>query len=156
MPVAEKKKAGGARPNSGPKKGAVYNAVILRRQKQGVTLRDIESQIQKRASKLIDAQYISALGTFQVCVIGRGENGKVSYIRVTDEGKMNELLDNGELGKDYMVFAGQDPDWKAADALLNRGFGKARESIVHSGVVGVAHIIKSLNQSDENNGESEE
>lgn len=150
--VDKRKFNGGARKGAGIKKGQKHLATIERE----ITLKDIEKQIQKRASKLVDSTYIAAMGTYQICILSRSSTGKVEYLRVRDDEKMKELLDNGEHGVDYFVFAGEPPEWKAGESLLNRGFGKARESVVHSGTVGVMALIKQLNSSDGNIESSED
>ncbi len=144
-------KRGGARPNSGPKKGTVYKKnelIVQRKQQSHATLKMIEEQIQSRASKLIDSQFAAAVGTFRLMKWKK----KVGFVPVYDEEEINELLATGESGVDYRFLEASAPDWKAADALLNRGFGKAKESVVHSGGIGVFHIIKNLENSDEMSG----
>jgi hypothetical protein len=145
--LAPEKKNGGARKGSGAKKGVTPNAVIRRREAQGVLLADIEKQIHLRASKIIDAQYIAAMGTMQMC-IPQKVNGKLEFTRVKDEKEMKRLLDEGDNGKDYVVFAGESPDWKAGESLLNRGFGKPTECVKVQTTVGIMHVIKLINSND--------
>ncbi len=79
------------------------------------------------AQKLVNAQSIVAQGTHKMVVIHKGPPPEVETIR--DEDRMQKLLDTGVYGVDYLIVAGSMPDAKAADMLLNRAFGKAKESL---------------------------
>lgn len=80
------------------------------------------------SDKLINAQIIAATGTHRMVTLETDEEGKKHVRQVRDEARMQNLLDTGIYGEDYFILAGADPDWKAAEALLNRGLGKAAET----------------------------
>lgn len=88
----------------------------------------VRQQILKKADKLINSQVITALGTYKIVVIEKVD-GIMRATTVRDNDHMDELLNTGVLGKDYLIVAGSVPDWKAGDALLNRALGKATEHI---------------------------
>lgn len=158
MPTQEKthKKRGGAGRGQGRKKNSknivtIQKAVIVEN-----TLKDIESKVKIRALNIIDAQYNAAIGYHKMIHMYKDSEGMTHAETVRDPKQMQEYLDTGVYGTDYTIVYGAEPDWKAGDALLNRGFGKARESIVHSGGVGVLHLIKTLNSPDGNGGQTED
>lgn len=81
------------------------------------------------ADKLINAQIIAATGTHQMIVMEMDDElGTMQPRKITREDEMQNLLDTGIYGEDYLILAGKNPDWKAAEALLNRGLGKAAET----------------------------
>jgi len=97
------------------------------------TLADIKQAIERRANKLIEAQSVVALGTYKMVEVFEETNEQGASIQrletVRDIKRMDELLETGKQGQDYFILEGSKPDWKAANALLDRGFGKAKESI---------------------------
>lgn len=94
----------------------------------------MQRRIYRIADKIIGAQIVSALGSYKI-VVKSVLDGIISFETVRDEKRMQELLDNGIHGEDYLIVAGAIPDWKAGNALLDRGFGKAKESLELSGDV---------------------
>lgn len=82
----------------------------------------------RRAKKIINAQTIAALGTHKMIVI-RKVQGKNVAIKITDEKEINRLLDEGEYGVDYLVVVGTMPDAKAGNMILDRIYGKAKETL---------------------------
>lgn len=121
----------------GRKKGGKNKSTLFKAQ----TLEEVQEAIKKMAGKLIAGQAIAATGTHQMATM-EWDGDKMNYVRVTDVDRMNELLANGECGKDYVVFSSMDPDWRAADALMNRAFGKPIESVELSGRDGAPLLIK--------------
>lgn len=95
----------------------------------------MQRRIYRIADKLIGAQIVSALGSYKIVVKSVDADGIISFETVREEKRMQELLDNGIHGKDYLIVAGAIPDWKAGNALLDRGFGKPKESLELSGEV---------------------
>lgn len=89
----------------------------------------IQQQIMKIAKRLISSQQIAAQGTHKMIALTKDSSGKLVTETIRDMKRMEELLETGEYGKDYLIVAGADPDWKAADALLNRALGKPVESL---------------------------
>ena len=64
------------------------------------------------------------------------------------QARWKELIDT--------MFMASKKDWRAAEALTIRGWGKPAEKVVHSGGIGVLHLIKSLNAADGNSGQTED
>lgn len=113
---------------AGRKKGVKLASTIVRE----ATLADIKIAIERRANKLIEAQSVVALGTYKMVEIAIEEEDGMPVKKlkvVRDISRMDEIIETKVLGVDYFVLEGSKPDWKAANALLDRSFGKAKESI---------------------------
>ncbi len=124
-------KRGGKQPGAGRPPG-LKNKKTLEREK---VQEAINNRIFAMADKLISAQQIQALGTHKMVRMFKDEMGKPSVETIRDEKRMQKLLDEGQYGKDYVIVVGTLPEYKAADALLNRGFGKPAESLKLEGNV---------------------
>lgn len=79
--------------------------------------------------KLVNAQSIVAVGTHKMVRTYKDASGMPHTEVIRDTDRMQELIDTGEYGKDYMILIGAEPDHKAASALLDRFYGKPTESI---------------------------
>ena len=123
------KKNGGRRAGSGAKKGVTPMAVVIAREARQIELADVQVSIKNVARKLINSQTVTALGTWQMATVSRGEDGRLKYVRVIDEKEIQLLLDEGRHGIDYIILAGQDPDWKAASDMLNRAGLKPKDDV---------------------------
>lgn len=110
--------------NARNKKGTKSAKVLLREQ----VMQEIYQRVFMASHKLINAQMIQAVGTHKMIQIMEGPgNTKITRtIRSMDE--MQRLLDEGVYGRDYVVIEGKPADWKAANAVLDRAFGKAKET----------------------------
>lgn len=86
-------------------------------------------RIGKFANKIISAQAIVAMGTHKMVRKYMGSDGIPHVETIRDEKTMQDLIDNGEYGKDYLILVQSMPDWKAGNALLDRKYGKAKETI---------------------------
>jgi hypothetical protein len=96
----------------------------------------IKRRIFRMAEKLISSQSVAALGTYKVITLSIDEvTGQKKVTTIRDEKHITELLDHGEYGKDYLIVAGAEPDWKAANALLDRAYGKAKETLDLNGEI---------------------
>lgn len=115
----------------GRPKGSKSKLTILKEKKRA----KFEEHIAKMANKLTNAQAIVALGTHKMVRMYIGSDQKMHTETIRDEVRMQNLLDNGTYGVDYVIVVGNDPDWKAANALLDRTFGKATETVKHEGEV---------------------
>lgn len=93
-----------------------------------------ETDIAKMARKLTSAQAIAAVGTHKMIRIFMRDGVKATEI-IRDEKRMEDLLINGVYGKDYIIVEGRPGDYRAANALLDRTFGKAKENIKLDGEV---------------------
>lgn len=89
----------------------------------------IQMRIFKMSMKLVNSQAVAALGTHKVITMEKDEDGVMHVKTIRDEKKMTELLDTGEYGKDYLIVVGAEPDWKAAESLFNRAYGKPSEYV---------------------------
>lgn len=99
----------------------------------------LERKIQSKAFKLFNAGMTVAMGQVFVYRIDEEEDskGKVisrKHVLVTDENEIAEALDEQEgygrttSGKYYYVTT-KEPDHKAIQMLLDRGFGKPKETV---------------------------
>jgi len=89
----------------------------------------MNKRIVAMTDKLINAQAIIAVGTHKMVRMYKGEDGKTHVETIRDEVRMQNLIDSGEYGKDYVIVIGTMPDWRAGNAMLDRAFGKAKETI---------------------------
>lgn len=103
----------------------------------------LRKRIYRITDKLFNSQAIAAIGTHKVVVMTK-KDGIVSVETVREIERIDDLIENGVYGKDYLIVAGAEPDWKAANALLDRGYGKAKESIAVD--VDVKFSLKGLAQ----------
>lgn len=132
MPTSEKKIEAN-RKNAklgGRKKGKLLPKTIEKQK----TLEAFNKRVFEMADKLLNAQAAVALGSYKMITITIIDGIKtVETIR--DDKRMQKLLDTGVLGEDYFIVVGKLPDFKAANALLDRAYGKAKETIDLSGEV---------------------
>jgi hypothetical protein len=123
---------GGSRRGSGRPKAA-KNKATLEKQK---VLEAFSQRVMAKADALFNAQYGLAVGSAKVFRIdeeGEGKNKKRIHTLVTDEDEIKALLDEheggaGEVDGSYYYITTQSPDNKALDSLLNRAFGKPKET----------------------------
>lgn len=117
------------RPRGRPKGIVPSHTLLLQRQKAVFNQR-----ASRMAGKLLDAQAVIALGTHHMVVKSIVE-GKVHLNIVRDDKRQQELLDTGIYGQDYLIIEGTPGDWRAADAILNRAWGKPKETLELEGDV---------------------
>lgn len=144
--VDGRKNNGGARKGAGKKAGTVAIATTIKQ----IELAEVQMNIKAIARKLINSQTVTALGSWQMVTLERVA-GKIKYVRVIDPEKMQFLIDNGEHGTDYLVFAAQDPDWKAASDLLNRAGLKPKEDSTPGGSTNIYNLVLSLENKNAHN-----
>ncbi len=124
--IAQKNGMLGGRP-----RGSKHRITILKEK-----MRDrYEKYIATISHKIVNSQTNLALGTYKMFSISFDENGKKVLTTVNDENKIEDLIMHGEAGKDYIVVEGSKGDWKAGNALLDRAFGKASETLKVNGEV---------------------
>jgi hypothetical protein len=96
------------------------------------------------ADDLFNAQYKLAVGSQIVFRIDRttDRNGKPKeeHVQVTNPDEIKALLDehggdDGEVNDHYYYFQAVPANNQALDSMLNRTFGRAKESIEHSGTI---------------------
>lgn len=118
----------------GRRKGAEKSAEVRRGKKakknleQGKILAEIQQQIFRSAHKLINSQKVVAEGYYKMITITK-VGGVITTRTIHDQETFDDLLENGEIGKDYHIVAAAAPDAKAANMLLDRGVGKAVETL---------------------------
>ncbi len=106
------------------------------------SLERIRQRVFAMSDKLINAQAVVAMGTYKMVRPYIGTDGLPKTETIRDMDDMEKLIQEGTLGKDYLIVEASAPDHKAADALLNRAYGKPTESIEHSGKDGAPLLIK--------------
>lgn len=145
--VKPKKKKGGYMPGGGRPKGSKSKTTIQREE----ALELAKDIIAGRTRKLIDIQTILAMGAIKVfksCshYVGTGKNARKiteKPVVVTDDDEIINAIDHyfheGESPNDdltYYFVATKDPENKAIDSLLDRAYGKPKESVAvkHTGL----------------------
>lgn len=136
--VKAKKKRGGPQPGSGRPKGMKNKATLEREAVQAA----MQQQIMGKAKQLINAGLISAMGQTFVYRIDEELSSKGNvigrkHVLVTDPDEIGIALDAIEEGgkseeDKYYYVSATGPDHKAVQMLLDRAFGKPKESIEHS------------------------
>lgn len=92
----------------------------------------------KRAQKILQAQTVLAYGTYHIVELFRDpKNPQIILERhiVRDIKRQEALLNEFEHGVDYVILEGTPPDWRAGDAILNRAWGKPKETLEIEGEV---------------------
>jgi len=123
---------GGKRPGAGRRVGS-KNKATLEKQK---VLEAFSQRVMAKADALFNAQFSLAVGSAKVFRIdeeGEGKNKKRVHSLVTDPDEIKALLDEhdggpGEVKGSYYYITTASPDNKALDSLLNRAFGKPKET----------------------------
>lgn len=119
---------GGARPGAGKPKGVTNDANRENRE----ALEKYKARVRMRLNRLINSQMALAEGVNYMYVGELDDKGKMQYTQITDPDEIAEALNKGldklEDGKIYFITA-KDPDGKAIDAMLDRTFGKPKETI---------------------------
>lgn len=137
--TTEKKQHGGARKGSGLKKGTKLKKTVERE----LVLEAARKRIFDMTDKLLSAQAIVAVGTHKMLRLYKDKaTGLIQTETIRDMDKMQDLIDTGVYGEDYVIVTGRDPDPKAANMLLDRGLGKAVETIDLGNKDGQPFIVK--------------
>ena len=88
------------------------------------------NRLYRASKKILDAQIIVATGSHKIIQVYEDKNtGEKKVKTIRDEAHIQKLLDEGEYGKDYMVVVGALPNGDVANKLLDRAFGKAKETL---------------------------
>lgn len=150
----QKKKNGGRRPGAGRPKGSKNLSTIEREE----ALESWKSDVAKRTRGLLQAQTILAVGCIKVFCIhshweGSGKNRRLVKGKpkvVESEWEIIKALDyeygdgdSPNTDTEYYFVSTKDPDNSAIDSLLNRTFGKPKESVAveHSGKISLAELL---------------
>lgn len=125
---------GGARPGAGKPKGTRH----FRTLEKVAILRETEQRVFKNIDGLLNAQLSKALGSWMVFrkdiqeePIGKR---KTIHTLITDPEEIKKVLDGsngkgGQVGEGFFIITIVPPDNRAIDSLLDRGLGKAAQSI---------------------------
>lgn len=130
-------------PRGAGRKPGTKNRLTILKEKKKVQM---ETSIAKMTDKLVNAQAIAALGTSRVVIVSIDGDGKKRLETVRDEKRIDKLLATGILGTDYIILAGADPDWKAANAMLDRAYGKAKDTLEVQGTFSLLQLGKKADQ----------
>lgn len=109
----------------GRPKGSKLPQTILKE----AALKEFNFRVTKMANKLFNSQASIALGTHRMVTVETDEDGTKHVRAVNDEARIDKLIEEGVYGEDYIILVGKPGDWKAANAMLDRAFGKAKESL---------------------------
>jgi DNA-directed RNA polymerase beta' subunit len=129
---------GGARPNSGRPIGSQNKATI----DEKIAKEELRQRVLKNVDTLMESQLSLARGVSYIYRIDEvEENGKKrkEKVLVTNPEEIRDALDKIESGDyedgEYYYITTEKPDNRALDSLLDRVFGKSKESIEHSGKI---------------------
>ena len=126
---------GGARPNAGNKKGVVFQKTIDKKKAESA----FHQLILQRLSRLVNSQFQLAQGLSFVYKIVEetSADGKKTFrktVLVEDPEEIRQFLEENE-GSDgtvddtYYFITTKPPDGRALDSLIDRVFGKAKQSM---------------------------
>lgn len=134
---------GGKRPGAGRKKGSLARKTLERIAVNAA----FNQRVMAHADRLFHAQLSLAVGSQQVFRIDevKGDDGKPKRVHelVTNPDEIKKLLDehdgcDGVVDGNYYYLSNVLPDNRALDSMLNRGLGKPKESVEHSGTLDVS------------------
>ena len=110
--------------------GRPAGKVALERKLQLRELSVMKMRIYHSTRKLINSQIILATGFHKIAIKTIDpETNRVKLEVVNEQKKIEELLETGIYGEDYIVIVGAKPDGDIANKLLDRAYGKAKETI---------------------------
>ena len=132
------KRRGGARPNSGPKKGTKYAKTISKEQAREA----LRAQVMAHFAPLILAQIEHAKGISHF-MLRDPKTGK--FERVTDEASILAAL-NAPQGESHYYIYTKDPSIQAFSDLMNRTLDKPREQEFAVKLTGEAELIARLDR----------
>jgi hypothetical protein len=87
------------------------------------------ARVVKSVNRLFNAQISIAEGCTYLYRIEETGEGKKKHVLVTSPGEIEAYLDSDVDEKDYYYITTEKPDNKAIDSLMDRAFGKARQTI---------------------------
>lgn len=132
-----KKKNGGARPGAGRKKGSVTQKTL----DMQAALKRYRERANRIGDALFESKVTEALGYHKMVRIELGKKNKKTgtitktkeLYTVTDPEEFDHLLATGVLDVDYMLVVAAHPNYKAAESIENRSWGKPTETVQHEG-----------------------
>lgn len=90
----------------------------------------------ERAITLFDAQFLQAMGTTHLFRVEKRKGEPDRHVLVESTSEIRRFLDehgqegSGLIDEQYYYISTKDPDFRAADSILDRTFGKAAQSLV--------------------------
>lgn len=147
---------GGKRKGAGRKRGGKNEATITRE----LALKQFNDRVAKSTDILFNAAKTVALGCTFIYRLDEeektGNSGKTYTVKtpvlVTDPDEIAEAIDKmegGGLSENYYYATTKEPDTRSIDSLMNRTFGRPKETVEHSGEIkGLVGLITSLNNGD--------
>lgn len=126
MPISSEQARKNALLGGGRPKGSL----TLEQKAKMRSMLDLRKHGYRRAKKIFDAQAVVALGTHKMLeIITDPLTHLKSFHKVNDEKRIDHFLDEGEYGQDYIIVVGTMPDAKAGNMILDRLYGKAKETL---------------------------
>jgi hypothetical protein len=111
----------------GRPKGSLNQATIEKKEAE----KQFIDRVVKSVDRLFNAQISIAEGCsylYRIEQIGEGNKKREEHVLVTDPDEIKKYLD-GETEDSYYYITTKTPDNKAIDSLMDRAFGKARQTI---------------------------
>jgi hypothetical protein len=124
-------KHGGPRPNSGRPKGSMNSATREMKEARKIFI----DRVNKNTDKIFNAQLDLAIGEKYLMVVkqvGKGAKARRETEIVTDTDLIKQYLDDDtslDKEEEYYFMTTKPANNQALDSLLNRSFGKPKESI---------------------------
>lgn len=127
-------KWGGARPNSGRPKGKLKPETLERMRVE----KQLKLRIYRKAGRLLKSMFEAAEGESFVFRIDKKTGPKggetVEHVLVTDPIEIKNFLNetngtSGEIDGNYYYIKTKPADWRAIEAIYDRGFGKSTQNI---------------------------
>lgn len=121
-----KKSWGGARSNAGRPKHSKNPQTV---EKEEARRRFID-RVDKKVDELFNAQYSLAVGVHLLFKTAKDDNGKdLPAVQVTDPEEIKAYIDGDTDTNLYYFIAAQKPDNKAITSMLDRAWGRPKESM---------------------------
>jgi len=130
---------GGVRPGAGRPKGSMNKSTKDKK----IAEQEMIQRIVNNVEKIINSQLTLAQGLsylYRIDETGEGKEKRREHVLVEDPEEIKEYLDaeeNGETLDSYYYISTKSPELRAIDSLLDRAFGKAKESLELSGEVDI-------------------
>jgi len=126
---------GGARPNSGPKKGTKYAPTISKEQAREA----VRAVVLQHVDRMLRSQIAHAVGIGHLYT--RDKTGK--FNKIENAAEVDRLLSEGEEDRDYWIFT-KDPSVQAFTDLMNRALDKPAEQVKVTGEEGgpIEHVFR--------------
>lgn len=156
--MSTKKKLGGARKGAGRKPGPMTVQAITK----DLALKRFNERVAKSTDAFFNAAKTVAMGTTYIYRLDEEEHQKkdgTKYtiktpVLVTDPDEIATAIDQLENGgnggeNEYYYITAEKPDTKTIEGLMNRTYGRPKETVEHSGEIkGLVGLITQLNNGD--------